>query len=553
MIHRPRLAFLSLLLFISGLVFVFVPHYGVLAQNNNNDEDTEIIKVRRDGREFQSRVLKEVLDPKEGRPARAGSLLVRFRSGTSESEQDQVNRGVGALKVERLYLGKTYRVRVRESDVVKALSAYRNNSFVEYVVPDHIMRALLTPNDPRFGEQWGMAKINAPAAWDITTSSPGARVAILDCGVYDSASSYISSDGNVGHPDVRDKVVSRINFTTAPDADDFCNHGTHVAGIAAASTNNGIGVTGVGYDASIVNVKVLGDNGSGSFSWIINGILWAAGCDTDPCGARRAEIINMSLGATASCDPLVQSAIDKAWVQGLVIVAAAGNSGASGAITPANCNNVIGVAATDANDNKASFSNFGSGVDVAAPGVNILSTDYVGGYASFNGTSMASPHVAGQAALIWTTANNTGNNAIVTRIFQTANASSLAGSTFGRIDVYNSVASSSPTPTPTPTPNPTPTPTPSSTPISCSAPTITSHSDTNPNKGGIVSFSWNPVTGASNYRVQRQNSGGSWSTRTTTSSINFNGGDSSNDPNWRVFVYSGSCKPIPGPATIFDP
>ncbi|KKR92083.1 hypothetical protein A3A55_04005 [Candidatus Roizmanbacteria bacterium RIFCSPLOWO2_01_FULL_40_14] len=552
-IHWPRLASLSLLLFIFVVAYVFVFQHGVLAKNNNNEEDAKIIKINRGGHEFHTSILKEVPDPQEGRPSRAGSLLVKFHSGISESEQDRIHRDVGALKVERLYLGKTRRVRVRESEVAQALAAYRGSTAVEYAVPDRIMRAVLAPNDPRFSEQWGMVKINAPAAWDITTSSPGARVAILDCGVYDSASSYISPDGSVGHPDVRDKVISRINFTTAPDADDFCNHGTHVAGIVAASTNNGIGVAGVGYDASIVNVKVLGDNGSGSFSWIINGILWAAGCDTDPCGARRAEIINMSLGATEPCDPLVQSAIDKAWAQGMVIVAAAGNSRASGAITPANCNNVIGVAASDSNDNKASFSNFGSGVDVAAPGVNILSTDYVGGYASFNGTSMASPHVAGQAALIWTTANNTGNNAIVNRIFQTANASALAGSTFGRIDVYSSVASNSSTPTPTLTLIPTSTPTPSPTPISCAAPTIISHSDTNPTRGGTVSFAWNPVAGASNYRVQRQNNSNSWSTRTTTSSTSFTGGDVSNDPNWRVFVYSGSCSPIPGPATVFDP
>jgi len=537
------------ILFSLVLVFVFVTRNETLAQTTSNDEDTKVVKIKRDGSEFQTKILREVLDSKEGRPARAGSLLVKFRPNVSQSQEDQVNLNIGALKVERLYLSNTRRVRVRDNELEKALLAYHNNPLVEYAVSDGIMRAVLTPNDPLFGEQWGMVKINAPAGWDITTSSPGARVAILDCGVYDSASTYISPDGSAGHPDVRDKVVSRINFTTASDADDFCNHGTHVAGIAAASTNNGIGVAGVGYDTSIVNVKVLGDNGSGSFSWIINGILWAAGCDTNPCGTRRAEIINMSLGATAPCDPLVQSAIDKAWAQGLVIVAAAGNSRASGAITPANCNNVIGVSASDSNDNKASFSNFGSGVDVAAPGVGILSTNYVGGYSSFNGTSMASPHVAGQAALIWTTANNTGNNAIVNRIFQTANASSLAGSTFGRIDVYSSVASSSPTPTPTPSPTPTPTP----TPISCAAPTITSHSDTRPTGGGTVSFAWSPVVGASNYRVQRQNSSGSWSTRTTTSSTNFTGGDSSNDPNWRVFVYSGSCSPIPGPATVFDP
>lgn len=265
----------------------------------------------------------------------------------------------------------------------------------------------------------------------------------------------------------------------------------------------------------------------------------------------------MSLGATASCDPLVQSAIDKAWTQGLVIVAAAGNSGANGAITPANCNNVIGVAASDINDARASFSNFGTGVDVAAPGVNILSTDYVGGYTSFNGTSMASPHVAGQAALVWTSPYNTGNQAVVNRIFQTTNINALAGSTFGRIDVYSSVANSGPTPTPTPTTKllptstPLPTPTPTAAP-SCTAPIITSHSDTSPTGGGTVSFTWNAVSGASYYRVQRQR-GGTWFTRATTNSTNYTGFDASNDPNWQVYVYSGSCTPIPGPATVFDP
>lgn len=347
--------------------------------------------------------------------------------------------------------------------------------------------------------------------------------------------------------------MDRINFTTSHDADDFCNHGTHVAGISAASTNNGIGVTGVGYNANIVNVKVLGDNGSGTFGWVINGILWAAGCETNPCGPRRAEVINMSLGATGSCDPLVQEAIDKAWSQGMVIVAAAGNSGASGATTPANCNNVIGVAASDQNDAKASFSNFGASVDVAAPGVNILSTDYVGGYSYFSGTSMASPHVAGLAALIWSTAYNTGNQAVVNRIYQTANKNVLAGSTYGRIDAYSSVVSGSITPTLTPTSTPLPSPTPSVVPSSCTAPIIIIHSDTNPTGGGTVSFTWNSVTGATRYRVQRQRSDGIWSTRSTTNLTSFTGSDGSNDPNWQVFVFSGNCTPIPGPATVFNP
>ncbi len=644
------LVLFSLLIVVLSAFFVFLPQRLVLAQNdNNNNDDTQVVTVRRDGRDLTTRVPKEALDPDSGRPSRAGSLLVKFRPSASQSERDQVHQGAGALEVEQLYLSNTHRVHVRASEVAQALRAYRTNPAVEYAVADRIMRTASTPNDPRFGEQWGMTKINAPGAWDISTSSVATRVAILDCGVYDSASTFVSPDGKPGHPDVRDKVVARINFTTSRDADDWCNHGTHVVGIAAASTNNGIGVAGVGYGASVVNVKVLGDNGSGTFGWIINGILWAAGCDTNPCGARRAEIINMSLGATAACDPLVQAAIDKAWAQGLVIVAAAGNSSTSGAITPANCNRVVGVAASDQNDAKASFSNFGAGVDVAAPGVNILSTDFIGGYASFSGTSMASPHVAGQAALIWTSAYNTGNQAVVDRIFQTANKNVLAGSTYGRIDAYSSVAISGPPPPDVLGPATTnvaasPNPTNGATGITltanvsdsatggstiaaaeyfidttgtsgsggamaaidgvfssviegvtasvavgglplgnytlyvhgmdaagnwggfsstvlnvtaaapaCTAPAIIAHSDTNPTGGGTVSFTWNRVAGASLYRVQRQRSDGTWATRTTTSLSSFTGSDSSFDPNWRVFVYSGSCVPIPGPATVFNP
>ena len=152
---------------------------------------------------------------------------------------------------------------------------------------------------------------------------------------------------------------------------------------------------------------------------------------------------------------------------------------------------------------------------------------------------MASPHVAGEAALVWTTDYNTSNLAVVNRIFQTANKNVLAGSTYGRIDAYASVASGTPSPSPVPQ--------------SCTAPSITAHSDTNPTRGGTVSFAWNAVVGASQYRVQRQNRNGTWSTRTTTSATTYTGSDASNDPFWQVFVFSGSCTPIPGPATLFNP
>jgi thermitase len=413
----------------------------------NEGRDAHTFVVTRGGQTFQRTTFQTEVAP-DGRLMRAGSFIVRFRPLTGIFERDLAHRLAGAIGTEPLLSSTSVRVQVGRGRTLAAWLAYGRDRAVESVEPDYVAHALLTPNDPRFAEQWGHTKIRAgspggsadPSAWDVSTSSAGTRVAILDCGVYNEGSSnYIAPDGGRGHPDLRGKVIGNRNFTTAPDADDYCNHGTHVAGTAAANTNNGVGVAGVGHLASVLNVKVLGDNGSGSFSWIINGILYAAGCETDPCGTRRAEIINMSLGATGDCTTSLQDAINKAWAQGVVVVAASGNSGASGAITPANCERVIGVAASDQNDAKASFSNFGSGVDVAAPGTSILSTNYVGGYSSFSGTSMASPHVAGLAALVWTTAHNTGGQAVADRITCTANEGALAGSTHGRVDAYAAV------------------------------------------------------------------------------------------------------------------
>jgi thermitase len=578
----PRFLTFNLIVLFAFSFFLIGKHEA-FAQNSNNDQDTQTVNIDRGGKSFSTKILKENKDPKNNRPARAGSLLVQFRPGVGESEQNQINQIAGAKSVDRIYLDRTKRVNIGNGNISETLKAYESNPNVEYVTTDQIMSALSTPNDPNFSNQWGLAKVNAPGAWDYTTSSTSTRIAILDCGIFDETSIFIAPDGKPGHPDIRGRVVSRVNFTSSTTTDDFCNHGTHVAGIAAANTNNGIGGAGLGYNASLVNVKVLGDNGSGSFSWIINGILWAAGCDSSPCGQRRADIINMSLGATAPCDHLVQSAIDKAWSQGLVIVAAGGNSGANGAISPANCNNVIGVGASDNNDNKASFSNFGPGLDVAAPGVNILSTNYTGTYSSFSGTSMATPFVAGEAALIWNTSYNSDNSSIVNRIFQTAKSSALAGSIFGRIDALAAVTSSisiTPTPSPSVTPTPsltptpgisiTPTPIPSSSPTpsptlipsitptpnpgTCQAPAIINSSDSNPNGAGVVTFSWNPVSGASTYRIQRESTvPGFWFTQTTTGSTSFTGNDLFNDPPWKVFIQSGTCTPVPGPATTFDP
>lgn len=423
-----------------------------------------VTTVRRGGRELLSTTFEEELAP-DGRPMRAGSLLVQFRSSASQSARDSAHRDAAVVAVEPLRQAQSVRVQVPRGEVEKSLQAYRARGDVERVEPDYVLRALSTPNDPRYGEQYGLPRIAAPAAWDQTHSSSSVRVAILDCGIYSSSSTYIGPDGQPGHADVRGKVVLEQNFTTSPNgADDYCNHGTHVAGIAAASTNNATGVAGVGYDAAIINGKVLDDTGSGSTAWIANGIRWAAD--------NGAKVINMSLGGSGSCSFTFQSAIDYAWSRGVVIVAAAGNSNLNGASQPANCNHVIAVAATDQNDGRASFSNYGANVDVAAPGVGILSSDFVGSYASFSGTSMASPHVAGLAALVWSTSHGTSNQAVMDRIMATADQIAGTGSlwTAGRVNAGTAVSGSGPAPTATRTPTATPTRTPTNGPTSTPVP-----------------------------------------------------------------------------------
>lgn len=440
------------------LILVMVALLAIVAAGpvlgEEEPEDEEEVTISREGKGHRTKVLKEAPDPDHGRPARRGGFIVNFNPGLSSAERERVHQETGVTALKRARLRDSDVVSVKALDWKKAMKAYRDRPEVQSVEPDLIVRTTLTPNDPSFGQQWGMTKINAPQAWNTTIGSTAVRIAVLDCGVYaPETSSFLAPDGLPGHPDLRSgKVVNWINFTTAPDSDDFCNHGTHVAGIAAANTNNGIGVAGVGFNSKIVNVKVLGDDGSGSFSGIISGILWTAGCPADPalpCGTRRAEVINMSLGAATTCSSSLQQAINRAWAQGLVIVAAAGNSNSNGAFSPASCNNIVAVSASTTTDTKASFSNFGSWVGVAAPGVSILSTDYVGNYDdTFSGTSMSSPHVAGLAALVWTTPHNTGNAGIVNRILSTANHSALAGSVNGRIDAAAAVGASPPGNTP---------------------------------------------------------------------------------------------------------
>ena len=243
------------------------------------------------------------------------------------------------------------------------------------------------PNDPYFNDQWGLSMIDAPHAWGISRGSSSVLIAILDSGV------------DLDHPDLTTKVRTDIDWDFVNDdavADDDHGHGTHVAGIAAAATDNERGVAGLGWEATLLPLKVLDDGGNGSGEDLIEAIRYAAD--------NGASIINMSLGGDAPCPQAVQDAVDYAYARGAVLVAAAGNhddiNTFNAEFFPANCDHVLGVAAIDSDGDIASYSNYGGHVSVAAPGTSIYSTWMGGGYGYMSGTSMATPHVSGLAALL---------------------------------------------------------------------------------------------------------------------------------------------------------
>jgi thermitase len=383
-----------------------------------------------------------------GREALADRLIVRFKPTTTAADRLQVHANAGAaIKMAARPVGQisptSYLVDVSGASSLQAAArTYRADARIEAVGPDTIVRANETPNDSRFSEQWGMSKIQAPAAWNRTHGGAAAGlVAVLDSGV----------DEN--HPDLANRVSSRKDFTgSSSGATDVKGHGTHVAGIIAAVANNSQGVAGVGYSIGLISGKVLDDSGSGSMSQVVSGINWASN--------YGATVINMSLGASGQgtwddCDPSwyedlfdvganeLRDAIGNAWNKGIVLVAAAGN-GNSFQQWPGSCPNVLSVANTTSADTRASDSTFGTWVDVAAPGSGILSTAVGGGYVNMSGTSMASPHVAGLAALVRSSCGFSGASAaqnIVNRIKSTADPIAGTGSQWeaGRVNALNAV------------------------------------------------------------------------------------------------------------------
>lgn len=250
---------------------------------------------------------------------------------------------------------------------------------VEYVERDGTTMAAWTPNDPSLSSQWGITKVGAPTAWN-TALGINTTVAVVDTGV------------DYGHPDLVGRVDKGYDFV-ANDANpmDENNHGTHVAGIIAAATNNGIGIAGMAPSARILAVRVLNSSGSGYDSWLASGITYAAD--------KGAKVINLSVGASTGTTTL-RNALLYAVNKGAVVTCAAGNNGTGTLLYPAAWSECLSVGASDSNDARASFSNYGTNLDVMAPGTRILSTVRAGGYQYWSGTSMATPFVSGVAALL---------------------------------------------------------------------------------------------------------------------------------------------------------
>jgi thermitase len=239
---------------------------------------------------------------------------------------------------------------------------------------------LLITDDPYLGNQWAMSQAQLVDLWQVTTGIPEVLVAILDTGI----------DQN--HEDLKGKVVAKVNFTDSPTPSDIHGHGTHIAGIIAASSNNGTGIAGVAPGCRLINVKVANDKGRCQASAVADGIIWAVN--------NEASVINISVELKEPSIDL-ESAVKFAWSQGAVIVAAAGNDGSQSPVYPAYYDGCIAVAGLKQDGSLAPLSNYGPWVDAVAPGFNIYSTLPQNGYGYKTGTSFATAYVSGLAALFF--------------------------------------------------------------------------------------------------------------------------------------------------------
>jgi thermitase len=378
-----------------------------------------------------------------GNPYVAGELIITLEETVPSSEVGETASGVEARVQEKLPELDAAVLSVpevkgegseaeREDLMADKRADLLDDPAVESVDYNYLRTLSAVPNDPRFPEQWGLTRIQAPDAWD-TTRGDGSLIAIVDGGALGS------------HPDLAGAFVGQrdyVNNDATPNDED--GHGSHVSGIAAARTDNGRGIAGTAPRASLLNYDVCGPRFC-SDADINEAIVDAADAD--------ADVINMSLGGGGSSSAQ-RNAVDYAWNRGTVLVAAAGNEAQEGnpVSYPAAYANVIAVGATNRSNDRAGFSNYGSYVDVAAPGTQILSSIPPADYDSWDGTSMATPFVSGVAALL--SSRGLTAQEIRTRIQNTATDLGSIGRDdqfgYGLVDAEAAVADNGAPPPPPP-------------------------------------------------------------------------------------------------------
>lgn len=444
-------------------------------------------------------------DPTLSARSRSAVAVAGNRQGVQLAALRRMHNGSQVMQLSR---------RMNRGELDTLMQSLRSgDADIDYVEPDRILQPMYVPNDTLYPQQWALSDatggIRAPTAWNLATGS-GVTIAVIDTGVrphadlvanllpgYDFVTNAtIGADGGGRDPDASDPgdAAPAGACGAGSPASNSSWHGTHVSGLAAAVGGNGVGVTGVAFGSRILPLRALGRCG-GYTSDVADAIVWAAGGTVSglPLNPNPAKVINLSLGGGGACGITSQNAVNAARAKGATVIVAAGNSNTDATTSsPANCTGVIAVAATGKTGGKASYSNFGTNVTVAAPGgdygAGLVSTLNAGAttpaadsYASYMGTSMATPVVSGVAALMLSANPALTPDQIASMLKSSARAfpAACSGCGSGIVDA-NAAVSLAVAALGTPTPPPPP-PAPPPAPAPAPAPAVTQLKEAEPN------------------------------------------------------------------------
>lgn len=350
----------------------------LISKNSSLKEKVEITKSARRHYEKEKRLTTKSVESIELAEVNDRQILVK--SQPSERFQPE-NHGVKSINISKRLKEQNYSlVKVpRNDNFSNKLQQIRRSKVVEEAEPDYLRSSSYIPQDSQYQQQWYLDRINMQESWDVSRGSSNVTIAVLDSGV------------NANHPDLQGRVLSGYDFVNNDNnPTDDNGHGTHIAGLIAANSDQ-IGMAGVDHNAKILPVKVMNEYGQGSLYDILDGIYYAID--------NGADIINMSYGVYER-STIEADALWEAYDKGITLIAAAGNDNTNQWSYPASYVPVISVGAIGKDNTKANFSNYGSWIDITAPGTDMFSTNYSGGYKSGNGTSYSAPLISGLAALV---------------------------------------------------------------------------------------------------------------------------------------------------------